>query len=74
MPVLARTASKEAGQAILCLPSAGPHPADSRPAYVGKTRRGNWADVRTQMNDFTGVILDKLDELGVTDHTIVLWS
>ena len=30
----------------------------------GKTKRGNWADILTQMDDFTGVILDKLDELG----------
>ena len=28
----------------------------------------------TQIDVFTGVILDKLDELDVTDHTIVLWS
>ena len=34
------------------------------PEYAGKTKRGNWADLLTQMDDFTGQILDKLDELG----------
>ncbi len=44
------------------------------PEYVGKTKRGSWADVLTQMDDFTGVILDKLDELGIADNTIVVWT
>jgi arylsulfatase len=43
------------------------------PEYAGKTKRGNWADVLTQMDDFTGMILDKLEELGVTEDTIVAW-
>ena len=34
------------------------------PAYVGSTKRRNWADIFTQMDDFTGAVLDKLDELG----------
>lgn len=44
------------------------------PEYAGKTKRGNFADLLTQMDDFTGVILDKLDELGITDDTIVVWA
>lgn len=44
------------------------------PEYAGTTTRGNWADVLTRMDDFTGMILDKLDELGVTDDTIVVWA
>jgi arylsulfatase A-like enzyme len=44
------------------------------PQYAGKTKRGNWADILTQMDDFTGVIPDKLDELGITDDTIVVWA
>jgi len=39
-----------------------------------KTKRGNWADVLTQMDAFTGAILDKLEELGVSDDTIVVWA
>ena len=41
---------------------------------MGKTRRGNWADVLTQMDDFTGRVLDALDELGLAENTIVVWS
>ena len=44
------------------------------PEYAGKTKRGNWADILTQMDDFTGVVLDKLDELGLADDTIVVWA
>jgi arylsulfatase len=44
------------------------------PEYAGKSKRGNWADVLTQMDDFTGRILDELDALGVGDDTIVVWA
>ena len=30
------------------------------PEYAGRTKRGNWADILTQMDDFTGQILDTL--------------
>jgi arylsulfatase len=42
--------------------------------YAGKTKRGNMADILTQMDDFTGQILDRLEALGVTDDTIVVWA
>ena len=42
--------------------------------YVGKTKHGNFADILTQMDDFTGRILDTLDELGIADDTIVVWA
>jgi arylsulfatase len=44
------------------------------PAYAAKTKRGNWADVLTQIDDFTGRIQDSLDELGVAEETIVVWG
>src|SRR5262249_44116066 len=44
------------------------------PEYAGKTKRGNWADILTQMDDFTGRILEELDTLGVADDTIVVWA
>jgi hypothetical protein len=44
------------------------------PEYAGKTKRGNWADILTQMDDFTGRILDEFDALGVADDTIVVWA
>ena len=70
------TRSKEAGKPFyLYLPYTQVHiPPIPDPEYVGKTKRGNWADILTQMDDFTGVILDKLDELGLADDTIVVWA
>ena len=70
------TRSKSADKPFyLYLPYTQVHnPAIPDPEYVGKTKRGNWADILTQMDDFTGVILDKLDELGVADDTIVVWA
>ena len=44
------------------------------PEYAGKTKRGNWADLLTQMDDFTGRILDALDELELAEDTIVVWA
>jgi arylsulfatase A-like enzyme len=44
------------------------------PEYAGKTKRGNWADILTQMDDSTGRILDEFDALGVADDTIVVWA
>ena len=44
------------------------------PEYAGKTKRGNWADLLTQMDDFTGRILDTLEELGLAEDTIVVWT
>jgi len=43
-------------------------------AYAGKTKRGNWADLLTQMDDFTGKTLDALEALGLAEDTIVVWS
>jgi arylsulfatase len=44
------------------------------PEFAGSTKRGNIADVLTQIDVFTGMILDTLDELGIADDTIVVWS
>jgi arylsulfatase len=70
------TRSKEAGKPFyIYLPYTQVHnPTIPDPEYAGKTRRGNWADILTQMDDFTGTILDKLDELGIADDTIVVWT
>jgi len=44
------------------------------PEFAGTTKRGNFADLLTQMDVFTGRILDCLDDLGVADDTIVVWA
>ena len=44
------------------------------PEYAGKTKRGNIADLLTQLDDFTGRILDALEDLGLAEDTIVVWT
>jgi arylsulfatase len=70
------TRSQAAGKPFyVYLPYTQVHiPPIPDPHYAGTTRRGNWADILTQMDDFTGVILDKLDELGIAGDTIVVWA
>jgi arylsulfatase len=40
----------------------------------GKTGKGVFPDAMNELDWATGVLLDKLDELGIADNTIVLWS
>lgn len=42
--------------------------------YKGKTGLGIEADGMTQHDDQIGILLDKLDELGLTDNTIVIYT
>ena len=42
--------------------------------YDNKTGNGIFADGMAELDDVTGALLDKLDELGVADNTIVIWS
>ena len=42
--------------------------------YKGKTGYGIFADGMAELDDVTGALLDKLDELGIADNTIVIWS
>jgi arylsulfatase len=42
--------------------------------YKNKTGFGVFADGMAELDDVTGALLDKLDELGIADNTIVIWS
>ena len=42
--------------------------------YKNKTGYGIFADGMTELDDVTGALLDKLDELGIADNTIVIFS
>ncbi len=59
----------------ICLPYTQVHiPPIPDPEYAGKTKRGNWADLLTQIDAFTGKILDALEELDLAEDTIVVWT
>ena len=45
-----------------------------RPEWDGKTGHGLYADGMAQHDHDIGVLLDKLDELGIADNTIVVYS
>ncbi|HEV8029564.1 MAG TPA: arylsulfatase [Stellaceae bacterium] len=52
-----------------------PHyPALPHPDFAGKTGRGDYADVKVEMDHRVGEILDELDRLGIAKDTIVVFS
>ena len=49
-------------------------PVDPHPDYYGKTGNGSFADVLAQTDDYVGEVLETIDELGLKNHTIVIFS
>ena len=57
------------------LPYTATHfPTMPHPDYEGKTGNGAWADLLLQIDNYTGELLDKIDELGVADNTIFIFT
>jgi arylsulfatase len=52
-----------------------PHlPTEPNPAFKGKTGNGDWADMLAEMDSNVGQMLDGVDELGIRDNTIVIFT
>lgn len=49
-------------------------PALPHPDFDGVTGNGRWADMLTEMDFRAGQILDSLDDLGVAENTLVIWT
>jgi len=49
-------------------------PVDPHPDYYGKTGNGSFADVLAQTDDYVGDVLDTIDDLGLKDNTIVIFT
>jgi arylsulfatase len=47
-------------------------PMVTRPEFVGKSKNGEWGDCLLMLDHDFGVLLDKVDELGVRNDTIVI--
>src|SRR5260370_17581609 len=45
----------------------------ARDEFAGKSSNGDWGDCLLMLDHDFGVLLDKLDELGVADNTIVVY-
>ena len=57
------------------LPYTATHfPTMPHPEYNEKTGNGAWADLLLQIDDYTGELLDKIDELGIADNTIFIFT
>lgn len=46
----------------------------SSPEFRGKSQNGPWGDSIEELDWSTGVILDKLEELGIAEDTLVVWT
>ena len=49
-------------------------PVDPHPDYYGKTGNGSFADVLAQTDDYVGELLDTLEELGLKENTVFIFT
>lgn len=60
---------------FIYLPYTQAHlPALPNSEFRGSTGNGEWADMLAEMDHRAGQVLDKVDELGLRDDTIVIWT
>ena len=50
------------------------YPLDPHPDYDGKTKNGPFADVLAQTDAYVGELLDTVEELGLRDNTIFIFT
>ncbi|MCA9178184.1 MAG: arylsulfatase [Planctomycetales bacterium] len=52
-----------------------PHlPAEPNPAFKGKTGNGDWADMLAEMDANVGRILDEVENAGIRNNTIIIFT
>ncbi len=57
------------------IPFTQPHmPTLPHPDFDGKTGEGFYADVIAEIDHRAGQVLDAIDDLGIRDNTIVIWT
>ena len=60
---------------FLFIPYTQTHmPVEPEPDWKGKTGNGRWADVLAQLDHYVGQLLDTVDELGISDNTIFIFT
>ncbi len=50
------------------------YPTIPHPDFDGKTGNGPWADVLAQVDHYNGLLLDAIDDLGIRDNTIFIFT
>jgi arylsulfatase len=67
--------AKEKKPFFVYLPFTATHfPTMPHPDFAGKTGNGPWADMLKQIDAYTGELLNKIDELGVAENTIFIFT
>ena len=67
--------TKAKGPFFLFVPYTMTHyPLLPHPEFAGKTGNGPMADVLTQIDTYNGMLLDTIDELGIRDNTIFIFT
>lgn len=57
------------------LPYTATHfPTMPHPDFKGKSGNGVWADLLMQIDSYTGELLDTIDDLGIADNTIFIFT
>jgi arylsulfatase len=60
---------------FLFLPYTATHyPTRPHPDFAGQTGNGAWADLLLQIDTYTGRLLDAIDDLGISDNTIFVFT
>jgi len=60
---------------FLYVPYTATHyPSRPHPDFAGLTGNGHWADLLLQVDTYVGRLLDAIDDLGVADETIVVFT
>lgn len=60
---------------FIYLPYTATHyPTRPHPDFAGKTGNGAWADLLLQVDTYNGRLLDAIDELGIRDNTIFIFT
>jgi arylsulfatase len=66
---------KEGKPFFLYIPYTQTHyPVIPHPDFDGKTGNGPWADVLAQVDHYNGLLLDAIDDLGIRDNTIFIFT
>ncbi len=70
-----RRQAESATPFFLFLPYTATHyPTIPHPDFRGTTGNGRWADMLAQIDHYNGMLLDAVDELGIRDNTIFIFT
>jgi arylsulfatase A-like enzyme len=60
---------------FLYMPYTQTHlPVEASPAFAGKSGNGKWGDILAQLDSYVGELLDKIDQMGIRDNTIFIFT